>query len=252
MHKRIRIARGDSSTQVFKDTIPENGQPVYDTKNNKLYIGDGNKALKDLDDIQVSNVTSTIDGKPITGTNGIFESDGITAKSATNAENAENAIKNSDNSYSGFTQNANNILKANTNEIISKKRLIYNGAGIFGPGRSSTITFTEGINHLDSVEFLISDYGITSPYMVSNCKFIHDVGSNKLKGATNSFSFKQIGNDQGLMFFIIEFESDAGDTTNVTEFNVNLLSVFANSTSDHVSWGTNQSVSILEVYKIIE
>lgn len=69
MHKRIRIARGDSSTQAFKDTVPEKGQPVYDTKENVLYIGKGNNVkLKDITPLNsIYNIGKKINKQNYTG-----------------------------------------------------------------------------------------------------------------------------------------------------------------------------------------
>lgn len=64
-----------------------------------------------------TNVTTNINGKAITD---IFESNGTTVKNATNA------ILNSDGSYSGFTQSANNVLSVG-NEIVAKKILMWQG-----------------------------------------------------------------------------------------------------------------------------
>ena len=123
MKNRVRIARTSNLSNLSGDALTQqvaDGQPFYDKETNKLYIGQQvpngqstrnatlgdfqNNTVEPINATNADNVTSTIDGHDIKGANGIFENDGVTVKQATNATNADNAIKNSDSSYSGFTQ----------------------------------------------------------------------------------------------------------------------------------------------------
>lgn len=90
MHNRIRIARGTKADlQSVTENIPA-GVPIYTTDENKLYIGREGKKGSELEAINAKhadNVTKTINGKPITGIDGIFEKDGTTVKLALNVVN---------------------------------------------------------------------------------------------------------------------------------------------------------------------
>ena len=72
-------------------------------------------------------------------------------------KNATNAIANSDGSYSGFNQNANNILYANTSEIVEKRVLIWEGVlGDNADGTSSTtleVTIPHKFNGIYEIKF---------------------------------------------------------------------------------------------------
>lgn len=164
MKNRVRIARTSNLSNLSGDTLTQqvvDGQPFYDKETNKLYIGqqvqDGgstrnatlgdfqNNTVEPINATNADNVTSTIDGHDIKGANGIFENDGITVKQATNA------IKNSDDSYSGFTQDIDNILKANADEIVSKKILLWQATNNLDSDGYTEISFTDDITLLHQV-----------------------------------------------------------------------------------------------------
>lgn len=53
--KRIRFARGTSEQRATVEETSVAGHPIYETDTQKLYIGDGTTAVKDLEDIKVTN-----------------------------------------------------------------------------------------------------------------------------------------------------------------------------------------------------
>ncbi len=100
MKNRIRIARGTSAELGQSTAKAELGVPFYDTTNKRLYIStDPNKELKDYG-----------------------PDDSIIAYRAT-----KGILNTDNNTYSGFTQDNNNILKVDDTEIVSKKKLIWSG-----------------------------------------------------------------------------------------------------------------------------
>jgi len=145
---------------------------------------------------------------------------------------------------------------------VHNRKEIFSGGTNYGANfpDNRTITFTEGINNGDSVEFLLcgatsNDLGaiaglVESPYIFSKCRFyINRV--NQLVGAAELFYLAQVGSEQGLKFTYVLFNSATNDTTNVTTFNVEVAPVFVNATGRTVNWGS-QNVSIHSAYKILD